>query len=212
MKAIILSAGKSTRFAKEGWTIPKHLLPMSDGRRLIEWQEARMFWITPNVTTVLRKEHVDASRQYIRGKIATVADSSGILNTFLQVAYLALTREPIIITYNDSFLRLDEYKILAEMSPWLEVVSVVFPSREKRFNYPVKGFADGGIFKFKSGWTILRAMTKFPPPYTDKMGFYLLAKQLRARTYYTSSTHADLGTPKDYVSYMSNHGQKVEIQ
>lgn len=213
MKAIILSAGRSSRFAAVGWTIPKQLLPMTNGDTLIEWQVQRMKKITKDVVVVLNKEHYLTTRKYVNGcKIRIVKDAPGVLNTILQILPEFFTKEPVIITYVDSFMQQYEYSILAAMSPWLEAINVVFSSDDKRFNYPVDGFADGGIYKFKSGWKFIQLIAKYPPPYTDKDGTYLLVKVAKQKTFMVSSTHTDVGTPDDYSRFMHKFGMKVEVR
>lgn len=209
MKAFILSAGQSKRFSEAGCTVPKHLLPMPDGAKLIEWQEDRMLMLTEDVTTVVLKEHEDMTRRYIRRKLVSVAKSNGPLDTFFRVAPLALGREPVIVIYNDHYMTFQEYKIFADLSPWLDAAQVVFSSHADRFNYVYKGYADGGVYKFRNGTVILKSMARKRPPYTDKDGMYMLVERAKTKTYMISSSYRDLGVPSDYKLWMAEEGNPV---
>lgn len=213
MKAIILSAGMSKRFSNAGCPTPKHLLPMPDGRRMIQWHEDRMLSLTSDVTTVVLECHVEATRKYLVGKIATIKRPIGPLDTLFRYIQkrpgVLRTKEPVIVTYNDHVMDLYEYRVLAGLSPWLKAIQVVFRSGADRFNYVSGDLADGGVYKFSSGYVILAAMLRFPPPYSDKVGLHHLIKGIPRKSVMVSSTHVDLGIPEDYKLWMAKKGCPV---
>lgn len=206
MRAIILSAGRSTRFAKEGCVIPKHLLRMPDGRTLIEWQEEKMSKISANVYTVVLKENVKETSKYLRGNLVSVKKSASPLDTLFRSWRLLRTKEPIIVIYNDALISDKEYyRFVLESAP-LDATQIVFASHADRFQYIMNGWADGGVYYFKSGYYALSLLARILPPYSAKKGLMLLVKKANYISYIVSHSHVDLGIPRDYKNWMGEQG------
>lgn len=211
---VIPCAGKGERFGLAGYATPKTLLPMPDGRTLIEWvidysQVARLVTVAMRedekaLTTAIRNAH--AWRPLTWSPIWLGSRPTGPLDSVLQAKRL-MRDEELIINYCDCFLYTGFGVFLNEMRniPARRAGLVGFENYNERFTgVPgVPKFKAGGIFWFRSGREFARVAAHVEGR-DDQVGIPQVVYAF-PRWAMFNGTHGyrDLGVPEDYQNFMA---------
>jgi len=205
MNAIILAAGAGQRFRDAGYTVPKPLLPMPDGRPLLAWVRERVSG--DRVVVVAQQQDCAAIRAWLRPSDEVIIQTTPPCGQ-LDSAVLALTRlqgETLLMYCDVLFDATAEFARQARSSGARTGV-VTFTSDDPRYGYwngagvtekvVVSNEAIFGVFYLAdAAWTAERARA-LPPTATvpDLLDGTTWRMPVGARP-------PDLGTPADYEQF-----------
>lgn len=221
MIAVIPMAGNGQRFADAGYVQPKPLLPMPDGRTLIEHVVSSLpqvdLVITISKHTLPLEPRMFAP--YAWYPIHVKRETSGPLDTILECKTFLRNNDELFINYCDCFLpdnQANEFvKQMRERGRHAGVVC--FPSHDPRFQRdPAGQFAMSGIFWFKHAKAFeenARRIAKANPgavghisPGQIAFGARWLGLNMCAA--FVTNNYVDLGIPDTYEAYQKLQGAK----
>jgi len=182
VRTIILAAGRSERFAAAGFAKPKSLLPMPDGRTLLEWQvesqSAKHTYIVALnedkkafLPTVLKiSSRLPKGRSF--SGLWLKEQTMGPLDTLWNIRSWLESNEDFLFMYSDILITVPEKATYSHpmdfhlgrfSDPDLHKTDariVIFESDDARYTSSsiLKGYKQGGIFWFRSGADVVEAM------------------------------------------------------
>lgn len=221
MLTIILAAGESKRFAQAGYPHPKPLLPMPDGKTLLEWQILRA--PSEDLLFVARKSDMDE----LYGKVINtlrhpdspeqlrhrwIRESKGPLDTLWQCRSSLERNTEILIMYCDivpgkDFLR--DFIIYMRAFDFPAGL-VSFDSVSKRFTHvPGTNQKCSGIFYFKNGMSVVNKIRFMPKE--ELNGIPDIVYKFDGWSYYSADDNiTDIGVPNDYFYWMAEQKSPVD--
>lgn len=222
MLTIILAAGKSTRFAAEGYTKPKYLLETPTGESIMERQVETLRDAGHKVLFVGRHEDKSAvghaminilsQRQEPFEFTHTWLDMSpeGPLGTAWEVRSWWARKEPVVFIYCDIIFDkrlLDSFfHVIDGYHP--ESAIIGFESNQDRYTrIPDTDWAASGIFYFEDGEKLMNKMR-----WADKGEFNGLPDMVYSYENNASildNSVVDVGIPNDYRNWMAENGKPV---
>ena len=212
MIAIIPCAGDGQRFKDAGYDVPKPLLPMPDGRTLIEYVASSLS--TSKQIITISKSELELSQEMFDASWLPVhikRKTHGPLDTRMEARSLLRVDDELLINYCDCFLpdnQCDEF--VNEMRSRNRHAGVVcFPSSDARFQRePSRQFAMSGIFWFKSA----RQFVTIAMRYRDRaevspghVAFAIRWMGLNMCAAFVTDNIVDLGVPETYQAYLAMH-------
>jgi len=219
MIAVIPCAGEGGRFKAAGYNTPKPLLPMPDGRTLIEHVASSLPMCKQLITVSKAEMAWDLS---FAGQAFPMSwlpvhvkrKTRGPLDTLMEARSLLRVDDELLINYCDCFLPDDQCsEFVNEMRSRQRHAGVVcFPSSDVRFQREPSGkFAMSGIFWFKSGRQFVQTAMRYrrnaevSPAHVAFairwMGFNMCAA-------FITDNIVDLGVPETYLAYLAMHKEK----
>jgi GTP:adenosylcobinamide-phosphate guanylyltransferase len=222
MLTVILAAGKSQRFRDAGCVTPKPLLPMPDGKPLIN-----------NQLDILKPETVrfvgsnDDKAFLINQIYRIVFNYPGMaefyhhwikpcpspLASMWEVRRFIDVDEPLLVTYCDILFYEHIQMIDFAMENELCSVCVAFESSDERFQRTPDGkYALSGIFYFARGRDLAHGMRNMKRNTPDK-GIHDVMVKLGNQGYFVLHEDynlVDLGTPQAYKNYCAELGFPIQ--
>lgn len=177
LNIVIPMAGRGSRFAEAGFTLPKPLIPLG-GKPMVQWvienlrpaQAHRFHFIClaehleryPDVAVALRKLAPGSSITPVR------AVTEGAACTVLLTRRLIDTEDPLMIANSDQFVDVDiDLYLAASERPGVDGLIMTFPSQDPKWSYcrmqldgfvrevvekrVVSNVATVGIYNFRHG-------------------------------------------------------------
>ena len=217
MIIIIPCAGEGQRFKDAGYDVPKPLLPMPDGRTLIEHVASSLPMCKQIITVskpqlALSQEMFDTSSLPIHVKRKT----RGPLDTLMEARSILRKDDELLINYCDCFLPDNQcLEFVSEMRRRQRHAGVVcFPSHDARYQREPSGkFAMSGIFWFKSSKQFVdiamqnRDNAELSPGH---VAFSIRWLGLNICAAFVTNNIVDLGVPETYQMYLAMHKEKSE--
>ncbi len=223
MITVILSAGKSTRFKHEGYVNQKSMVPMPDGRTLLQWQverlaPERLIYITraeyrkseePMLKTLRFRDfrHKEMKVLFIEKKTAGPLDGLWAVRKHLR------TKEELVIAYNDELIEHDVLKrFVSQARINARSAGVVcFSTDDKRFTrIPKMDFACGCTYYFRSGLEFVKLMAKNDRGPTNGCPDIVYASKTWFPFFLDEDEYIELGTANEYKNWMSQQGFPVQ--
>lgn len=220
MQTIILSAGKSTRFKEEGFPYQKCMLPMPDGRTLLEWQ---VDYLRPEKLLYIsrheyRNDEIGLIKKlgYSLANITSVwlqKNTKGALDGLWEARKYIEKDEELLISYNDELVapeEIDEMVRKCRRDNYRAAI-VAFITENPRFTeVPNSDLFAGCTYYFANGGDFLkkvRSNKKF-----EDNGCPDIVYRYRHRLYYQVHPDkiAELGTAREYRLWMGKQGHPVE--
>lgn len=220
MQTIILSAGRSSRFKEEGFSYQKCMLPMPDGRTLLEWQidylrPAKLLYISreeyrKTETGLLKKirlTHPNVTAVWINHK------TRGPLDGLWHARRFILPDEELLISYNDELVApelLDEMVEKARRYRYQAAI-VAFLTENPRFTeVPNSDLYAGCTYYMASGKDFLKKVRGAERGPLN--GVPDIVYKYRHRLYFQvpSDKIIELGTAREYKWWMGKQGKPVE--
>ena len=210
---VIPCAGKGERFLLAGYPQPKPLLPMADGRTLLEWvidygQAAHLVTVAMEadekaLSTAVRA--ANAWRPLTWSPIWLTERPNGPLDSVMAAKRL-FRDEELIINYCDCFLYSGFGVFVQEMrnTPERQAGLVGFENYAERFtDVPsVPRFKAGGIFWFRKARDFVKHAQRLD--LGDEVGIpQVVYHYPRWAVYNGTHGYRDLGVPEDYQRFMA---------
>lgn len=214
MLSIMLAAGHGQRFRDAGYTTPKPLLPMHDGRPLLAWVRERL--LPGRQCIVARAADRAALLPYISGMAAVWLDDSSdgpLASARAAESHIAPDGE-LLVTYCDTWLP-------GGVGPFADAARraraatamIVFPSSDPRYGYwdgrrvvekqVISPWAVSGLFYFRHGRTCVERMRAHAAPGAG------LPALMDAATFCYEASVVDVGTPAEYEEALHAYAQPV---
>lgn len=217
MILVIPAAGDGQRFVDAGYTVPKPLLPMPDGRTLIENVVSSMPHVDMVVTIskptlALTPEMFSPYAWY---PVHVKRDTAGPVDTLIEARALLRNDKELLIHYCDLWLPDDQCaEFVQEMRERKRHAGVVcFPSRDERFQREPSGkFAMSGVFWFKKARTFVEMATGWkdgPDLSPGHLAFAVRWMGLNMCAAFVTNNIVDLGVPEAYRIYCALQKAKV---
>ena len=236
MIAIILSTGRSSRFAKHGFCRQKSMLPMPGGRTLLDWQVESLGHALQEGDTILyvtRKEYQSDEL----GEVARVFTRAAILHrvhTFVHyiedethgaldaihhsrkiIRDLSLVSgEETLILYNDELVLPQDLLAFTEWS-WLmagDASVVSFEIDDERYtrvpNSPE--MACGCTYWFKSYANLLASAASSPRREENGIPGAVYEQETWSNFLLKEDQYIELGTAPEYKAWMESLGYVME--
>lgn len=212
MITLLLVGGESRRFYDAGYTVPKAILPMPDGRVLLE----HVIEGLGDSDLIICGRVADRRNitPYLNGRCRSVwspAAPQGPLYGLLDAAELPMWDTETLVCYCDTLIQDNLPDMLADWraGSGAESGAVVFRSTDPRFGYwrggrvvekqAVSPWALAGLFYFRRASTALARARKIARP---GMGIpHLLNRQTRVHRAKPGEI-VDLGVPAAYEDYV----------
>lgn len=222
MRTIILAAGRSERFAKAGFPKPKSLLPMPDGRTLLEWQvdtlDAKHIYIiglrqdVPALLSTIKKIISRLPNGYNFRGIWLDEKTAGPLDTIWKARSWIEHHEDFLFVYCD-ILPLECF----QLNPFTykknsdDARMVVFESSDERFtDAEMVGFKESGIFWFRNGNDVISKMRWAKRGEYNGLPDIFGSFENKLEVAWGNSCFADLGVPNDYRNWMAEQGAPLD--
>ena len=217
MIAVIPCAGDGGRFKAAGYDVPKPLLPMPDGRTLIEHVASSLPMCKQIITVskpklTLSQEMFSASWLPVHVKRKT----RGPLDTLMEARSLLRVDDELLISYCDCFLPDNQCsEFVDEMRARRRHAGMVcFPSSDARFQRIPNGeFAMSGIFYFKSGRQFAQTAMRYRENAEVSPGHVAFAIHwlgFNMCAAWVTDNIVDLGVPETYRAYLAMHKNREE--
>lgn len=214
MLSIVLAAGNGQRFVDAGYTTPKPILPMPDGRVAIAWVRERL--APGRQAIVARRCDADVLAPHIQGMHTAWVDSAsdGPLTSARAALPLIAPDGELLITYCDTWLPDGVQAFVgAARRARAHTAMVVFPSTDPRYGYwdgqrvvekqVISPWAVSGLFYFRHGRTCIERMRAHLGPGAG------IPSLMDAATYCYQSVVVDIGTPADYEEVLHAYAEPV---
>lgn len=215
MNCIIPLAGNGQRFIDAGYAMPKPLLPMPDGRTLIEHVVSSL----PHVDLIITvsKPSLDLQpglfKPYAWYPVNIKRETRGPVDTLYEARSLLKNKSELLINYCDCFLpdnQVSEF-IEATRKTGKKAGVVCFPSHNPRFQMePTGRFAMSGIFYFKHSEDFINNAIVYrdsPTLSPGHIAFGLRWMGLSQCAAWVTDNIVDLGVPEAYETYLRLHGK-----
>lgn len=212
MNTLLLAGGQGQRFKDAGYTIPKVLLPLHDGKPVLEWIRARL----PNgpVTAVFSSSLPAVQLEpYTKGWNTVYVDGTAGPIGSAYKAMPHLQEGPLLVVYCDSLAKYRLFSSAAQLQR-AETAAIIFRSSNPRFGYwtgqsvvekkTVSPWAVAGVFFFSS----LKLFIDRCRAYTLSDGIPSLLDN-RTRMYQLAV--ADVGTPVDYEEFLQEDPEWLNL-
>lgn len=211
MHTILLMAGSGERFQTAGYTVPKPLLAMPDGRTLLAWVADRL--AARHLTTIARESDRITLMPVLR-TTAPIVNTIWLKATTGPLASLRAAKltygGPILIAYCDILCDDVAGFVTAAEASGAPSAVVTFHSTNPRFGYwdgvrvhekrVVSPWAVSGVFWFADGRVFQERAQAIHDPQAG------IPSLLDSNTFcypVAPDCLADLGTPADYEAYCS---------
>ena len=216
MIAVIPMAGEGQRFQDRGYGVPKPLLPMPDGRTLIE----HVMESLPPMDAIYTVTRLGFIHQFfaidtILISVVIKRKTAGPLDTILEAKQYMRGDDELLINYCDCFLPDNQcQEFVNEMRQRKRLAGVVcFPSHDERFQREPSGqFSMSGIYWFKSAREFVRQAKHYREDGRVSPGHIALSTMfyagLNMGAAFITNNIVDLGTPEAYELYMALHKTK----
>lgn len=222
MNLLINAAGEGVRFTQAGYTTPKPLLTLPDGRTILETILDSHF--APYNIVIALEAHRDLFIPVLNRFIQTnhalvdtifVKPTNSPLESIMAARHFLkfLAGDPIIVNYCDTFLSdVAAFRFQSEVIGTLKKCGIVtFPSNDPRFGYwhdgriyekQVKGDrAVGGIFYFSQARQLIDHAINTAEPSAGAISL------IHDDPFIFQAGHNelfDLGTPADYEAFINS--------
>lgn len=220
MQTIILSAGKSSRFGVDGFPYQKCMLPMPDGRTLLEWQ---VDYLRPEKLLYISRSEYRRQEESLIKKIRLMKPNvtavwlnqptRGALGGLWAAKNYISMDEELLIAYNDELVapeELDEMVSKCRRSNYRAAI-VAFITDNPRFTVvPNTDLFAGCTYYFANGEEFIAKVRT-----NDKdaeNGVPDIVYRFKHRLYYQVHPDkiAELGTAREYKFWMGKQGKPVE--
>lgn len=221
MLTVILSAGHSTRFTHDGFVYQKSMLPMPDGRMLLEWQLERLpgdrfLYISRDeyrnseaslMVRIRRKNH-PLKAVFITKKTEGPLDGLWNMRKHLYVD------EELLIAYNDELIEQESLIGFVDVCSTQDYPAglVCFETDNPRFtplpNY--NDFSAGCTYYFRSGKEFIQTITSLPRGPNDGCPSAVYAYVRWLNFYLGPKEFVELGTAREYKLWAASHGMTTE--
>ena len=218
MLTVILSAGRSTRYSKEGFTCQKSMLPMPDGKVLLEWQLKQLPF--DELLYVSREEYkkeemAKLKRIRFNKPLKTVwiqKPTVGPLDGLWAIRKYLRTDSELLIAYNDEIITRDVLLAMIYKARDYKYGSalICFKTDNPRFT-PVprtKLFA-GCTYYFRSGKDFLRKAKGKPMGSENGVPDIVYSYRHFLSFAAEKGDFIELGTAREYKSFMAEQGTPV---
>lgn len=220
MQTIILSAGRSSRFKEDGFPFQKCMLPMPDGRTLLEWQ---VDYLRPEKLLYISREEYRKQEAGLLKKIRLTL--SNVTSVWLQhktrgpldglwfAKNFIEKDEELLIAYNDELVApelLDDMISKARRYKYQAAI-VAFLTENIRFtDVPQSDLSAGCTYYLASGKDFLRKVRGASRG--EANGVPDMVYKYRHRLYYQipEDKIIELGTAREYKWWMAKQGKPVE--
>lgn len=220
MILVIPMAGDGQRFVDAGYTQPKPLLPMPDGRTLIEHVVSSMPHVDKVITVSkptlpLTAEMFSPFAWY---PVHVKRTTRGPLDTLHEARALLNSKEELLINYCDCFLPDNQIsEFVQEMRTRKRLAGVVcFPSSDFRFQRePSNKFAMSGIFWFQRASDFVKMSNGYrddPNMSPGHLAFAIRFMGLNMASAFVVDNYVDLGVPETYKLYQALHRTLPECE
>lgn len=222
MITVILSAGKSTRFKQDGYVNQKSMLPMPDGRRLLQWQverlaPKRLFYVTRAeykkselaVLKTINFKNMPAKRMKV---LFIEKKTKGPLDGLWAVRKHIRTTEELVVAYNDELIEQDAYgQFISQARQRAVDASVVcFSTTDERFTrIPGTDFGCGCTYYFRSGLEFIRLMASNKREADNGCPDIVYASETWSPFLLEEGEYIELGTAREYRHWMAQQGTPV---
>lgn len=220
MQTIILSAGRSSRFKEDGFPFQKCMLPMPDGRTLLEWQ---IDYLRPEKLLFISREEYRTPEIGLLKKIRLTMPNvttvwlqhktRGPLDGLWHARNFIAKDEELLIAYNDELVApelLDEMLVKARRYRYQAAI-VAFLTDNPRFTpVPHSDLFAGCTYYMASSTDFLSKVRKAEKG--EMNGVPDIVYQYRHRLYYQipEGKIIELGTAREYRWWMAEQGKPVE--
>ena len=217
MIAIIPCAGDGQRFTDVGYDVPKSLLPMPDGRQLLDHILDSLPVELTSILIICKSGH----EKMIAGNFRSNEDklhllpvkrkTRGPLDTLTEARLILRKDDELLINYCDCFLPDNQCsEFVNEMRSRGRHAGVVcFPSHDERFQRePSDKFAMSGIFWFKSSKQFVDIAVQNKDNAELSPGHVAFAIRwmgLNMCAAFITNNIVDLGVPETYQMYLAMH-------
>lgn len=221
MITLIPLAGASARFRLHGFAQIKALLPMPDGNTMLA--HVIMSNEPETLITVAMREdqkaissammHFPVRRGFEWKAVWLDVRPDGPLMSILCAAKWLRNKEELVVNYCDCFLPDGIGAFVGHMRDKSDMDGVnagivAFKNANPRFShFQVKqgeetlDLCDGGIAWFRHAHEFAKVARRFP--LSDSVGLPAVVHAYKSWTAYTGSRYIDLGTPQEYLQFMS---------
>jgi len=220
MQTIILSAGKSSRVKEEGFPYQKCMLPMPDGKTMLEWQ---VKWLRPEkLLYISREEYHSTEAGLIKKLRMTIPNftsvwiqhrTRGPLDGLWQARNFILKDEELLIVYNDELIAPEVLDEMIERSRRYNYPAAIaaFLTQNTRFtDVPGSDLSAGCTYYFANGGEFLKRLRRAEKG--EKNGVPDIVYSFRNRLYFQVPTDKiiEVGTAREYRLWMAQMGSPVE--
>lgn len=211
MKVLILAAGNGHRFASVGYSQPKPLLPMPDGRPAVAWLRERLP-AGQHIAVIRSQDHADLAPWLGGAQIRQIDHlTAGPLASACAAAPFLSGDDELVVSYCDTFLLngTDAFISCARRTR-AETAMVIFESSDPRYGYwdgariaekqVISPWAVSGLFYFRRASIFLaRAQQAMRQ---DGAGMPALLDAQSHPYLAPAEQLIDIGTPSDYEAFL----------
>lgn len=220
MQTIILSAGNSTRVKESGFQYQKCMLPMPDGRTLLEWQ---VEWLNPTKLLYISREAYKQQESGLIRKIGLTQNNfihvwlqhrtKGPLDGLWHARNYIEKNEELLISYNDELVAPEMITEMVEKCRKYKFQSaiVAFITDNPRFtDVPRSDLSAGCTYYFASGRSFIEKMRSADKGPQNGVPDIVYSYKHRLYHHVPSDKIIELGTAQEYAWWMAQQGDPVE--
>jgi NDP-sugar pyrophosphorylase family protein len=218
MLTVILSAGRSTRYSQEGFTCQKSMLPMPDGKVLLEWQLRQLIY--DELLYVSREEYkkeelAKLKRIRFNTPVKTVwiqKPTEGPLDGLWAVRKYLRTDSELLIAYNDEIISKNALLSMLDKARAYKYGSAIicFHTDNPRFTpVPKTKLFAGCTYYFRSGKDFLRKCKGKPRGAENGVPDIVYAYRHWLSWEIEKRDFIELGTAREYKIFMAEQGCAV---
>lgn len=203
MNAVILAAGNGQRFIDAGYTCPKPLLPMPDGRPAIAWITERLKRVADEIVVIARASDMDRMQAWCTTIIPQHTGAIGQVDSLRRA--LPTMHGEWLLTYCDVVYDDVELFVSFARQSGAPMAVVTFPSNDPRFGYWSAGqvhekqvVSNRAVYGMV--WTQDARDLHLDIAHANESMMTLLCPL--TSHYHVSAMPLDIGTPHSYESFL----------